>query len=72
MDKEYKVELDESLLCIGLFGDLYTKYAISTPAYFGDGKRPEVVGKEFFLKSFHKIFLFLIRNLIKIKFNNLI
>ncbi|PKY28443.1 hypothetical protein RhiirB3_391046 [Rhizophagus irregularis] len=47
-----ETELREPLPCIGLFGDLYTAYATSTPAFFGGGERPEVVGKRLFPEKF--------------------
>jgi hypothetical protein len=45
--------LREPLPCISLFGDLCTIYATSsTPAFFGGGERPEVVGKQLFPEKF--------------------
>src|SRR5689334_1654341 len=40
-ETEEEIESAERLPCIGLFGDLYTNYATSTPSGYGGGERPE-------------------------------
>ncbi|CAI2193831.1 14077_t:CDS:1, partial [Funneliformis geosporum] len=50
--KEDEVESHEFLPCIGLFGDLYTVYATSSPAFFGGKERPEVIGKNLIPEMF--------------------
>ena len=50
--EEHEEEFLEPLPCTGLFGDLYTEYATSSPAFFGGGKRPEVIGKTIFPEKF--------------------
>jgi hypothetical protein len=52
IEEEHEDELREPLPCIGLFGGLYTEYATSSPAYFGGGKRPEMIGKAVFPEKF--------------------
>lgn len=51
-ETQEETELREPLPCVGLFGDLYTAYATSTPAFFGGGEKPEVVGKKLFPEKF--------------------
>jgi hypothetical protein len=52
MEVEHEVEVHEPLPCIGLFDGLYTEYATSSPAFFGGGKRPEIIGKASFPENF--------------------
>ena len=44
--------LHEPLPCIGLFGDLYTVYATSSPSGYGGEERPEVIRKRLFSEIF--------------------
>ena len=50
--EEEETQSHEYLPCIGLFGDLYTNYATSSPSGYGGGERPEVVGKRLFSEKF--------------------
>ncbi|CAG8737582.1 2339_t:CDS:1 [Funneliformis mosseae] len=49
---EREEEFLELLPCTGLFGDLYTEYATNSSAFFGGGKKPEVIGKTIFPDKF--------------------